>query len=198
MSDPNQSRFGVTSDDLRNYGWQARLERHSCKECHSFYSVFLTCTKECETAGDDLGRRVHALLHAVTSFQANYDTKGNPYGPMWSGFDGNRALMAEDLTDTDLDALRGILDEIEDPEFRARVGDILWECRRDHKAAQTAVRAFVESAERLKTEDLWPPYTERLERAAHILPRRERAEARFRKTAASGGFGCRRSRDQRV
>lgn len=168
MSDALVSRFNVTADDLRRYDWQARLEKHPCKECHSFFSVFAASAKEYEDAGDDLGRRVHALLHVVASFHANYDTKGNPYDPLWRNSDGSRALMAEDLTDADLDALSGILDEIKDPEFRARVADILWECRRDHKAAQKAVRAFLESAERLKTDDLWPPYTDRLERAAHL------------------------------
>lgn len=168
MNDPNQSRFNVTPDDLRGYEWQARLERHPTKECHSFFSVLANCAKECEDAGDDLGHRVHALLHVVASFHANYDAKGNPYDPLWRNSDGSRSLMAEDLTDSDLDALSGILDDIKDPEFRARVADILWECRRDHKAAQKAARAFLESAERLKTDDLWPPYTERLERAAHV------------------------------
>ena len=139
MSDALASRFNVTAGDLRLYDWQASLEKHSCKECHSFYSVFVGCTKEREDAGDDLGRRVHAL-------------RGIDDAPLVG----------------DLDALGGILDEIKDPEFRARVADILWECRRDHKAAQKAVRAFLESAERLKTDDLWPPYTERLERAAHV------------------------------
>lgn len=76
--------------------------------------------------------------------------------------------MAEDLTDDDLQALRGILEEIADPEYRARVGDVLWESKRDYKAAQIAVGAFLESAELHKTDDLWPPYTDRLERAAQL------------------------------
>ena len=118
--------------------------------------------------GDNLGGRVYALLYVVASFYPNYDAKRNPYGPMWSNFDGQRSLMAEDLSDEDLQALRGVLEEIADPEYRARVGDVLWECKRDYKAAQIAVRAFLEAAELHKTDDLWPPYADRLERAAQL------------------------------
>jgi hypothetical protein len=97
--------------------------------------------------------------------------KGNSYGPGRIDSNGTRTLMAEDLTETDLDALRGILEKINDPEFRARVGDVLWESKRDYKAAQIAVSAFLESAELHKTDDLWPPYTDRLERAAQLSAR---------------------------
>ena len=163
-----ESRFRVTAGDLRRYDWQARLAGHPRRECSSYYEVFVPCAKECEDASDELGGRVYGLLHVVASFHPNYDAKGNPYGPMWSNFDGKRSLMAEDLTDDDLQALRGILEEIADPEFRARVGDVLWESKRDYKAAQIAVRAFLESAKLHKTDDLWPPYTDRLERAAQL------------------------------
>ncbi|MGV3533323.1 MAG: DUF4209 domain-containing protein [Chthoniobacteraceae bacterium] len=171
MSNPNESRFSVSADDIRRYDWQARLEQHPRKECWSYCKVFAAAANECEAAGDDIGRRVYGLLHVVASFHPNYDTKGNPYGPMWQGADGTRSLMAEDLTDADLDALRAILEDIHDPEYRARVGDVLWGNKRDYKAAQIAVRAFLESAERQKTDDLWPPYTDRLERAAQLAAR---------------------------
>ncbi len=168
MDNPNQSRFVVTADDIRRYDWQTRLAQHPRNECWSYYEVFVPAAKECEAAEDDVGRRVYGLLHVVASFHPNYDAKGNPYGPMWRNADGTRSLMAEDLTESDLEALCAILEEITDPEYRARVGDVLWESKRDYKAAQIAVRAFLESAERRKTDDLWSPYAHRLERAAQL------------------------------
>lgn len=168
MSDSSQTRFSVTADDLRHYDWQDRLAAHPRKECYSYYEIFSGAAKQYEAAKDDLGRRVYSLLLTVASFHPNYDAKGNPYGSMWSGFNGKRSLNAEDLTEADLAALSGIVGEIEDPEFRARVADVLWVTKKDFKAGQIAITAFLESAERLKTDDLWPPYTERLERAAGI------------------------------
>jgi hypothetical protein len=167
-SDPNESRFKVSADDVRKYDWQSLLASSNGKEFHHFYASLVAEAKRLEEAGDDLGHRVHALFYVVASFHPNYDMKGNPYGPMWSGFDGKRSLNTEDLTDDDLAALAGIVSEIEDPEYRARVADVLWVTKNDYKAAQLAIDAFLESAARLKTGDNWPPYVERLDRAARL------------------------------
>jgi len=168
---PEASRFQVTADDIRRYDWQAVLQQARTKDCHDYYLGFGRALEERKQAGDDLGVRVFRLLAAVASFHPNYDADGNPYGPMRVDADGTRSLMAEDLAKEDLAALHGILNEIADPEFRARVGDILWECGRDFKAAREAVRAFLASADLHKTDDLWPPYAERLERAVDLAAR---------------------------
>jgi hypothetical protein len=168
MSEEPEERFNVTADDLRRYDWQARIGVSNRPEVHSYYGIFTAAADSCKQAGDDLGRRIFSLLYVVASFHPNYDAKGNPYGSMWTNADGSRSLNAEDLTETDLVALSGIVAEITDPEFRARVADVLWVTRKDFKAAKIAVAAFLESADRLKTDDPWPLYTERLERAARI------------------------------
>jgi hypothetical protein len=160
--------FNVNAEDLRSNNWQPPMAAHSRKECWSFYDLFATLGQQCEANGDDSGCRTFELLRAVASFHPDYDSKGNPFGPSVRMSNGRRSMMAEDLTKEDLAALRGILEEISDPEFRARVGDVLWETTRDYKAAQVAVEALLASAERLKTDDLWPPYFERLERAADL------------------------------
>ena len=167
MKHQHESHFNVTVDDLRQYGWQTLIDKHQDKECRDFMGVFDAASNEKETDGDELGKRVFSFLSAVASCHANYDTKGNPYGPMWQ-IGNRRSFIPEDFTGSDLTALKGVLEEIADPEFRARVGDMLWECCRDYKAAQIAIRAFIESARRLETDDLWPPFVERLERALQL------------------------------
>lgn len=168
MPNADKSSFSVRAEDILRYDWDARLAEHPLKRCWSYYEVFVQAGKECETAGDEVGRRVYALLYAISSFRPNFDNKGNAFGPRWRGTDGDRAMMAEDLAESDLLALRGVLEHIGNPEFRARVGDVLWESKRDYQAAQIAVRAYLESAECQKTDDLWTPYVERLERAAQL------------------------------
>jgi hypothetical protein len=166
-SDSNESRFNISADDLRKYDWQSLLASCSRKECHNFYGELLAEAKRLEEANDDLGRRVHALLYVVASFHPNYEMLGNPYESGTSGFNG-RWLDIEDLTDADLAALAGIVSEIQDPEYRARVADVLWVTKKDYKAAQLALDAFLESAARLKNGIEWPPYVERLDRAARL------------------------------
>ena len=168
MSDAPKERFNVTADDLRRYDWQARIAASKRAEIHSYYGIFTAETESCKKTGDELGHRVYSLLYVVASFHPNFGAKSNPYGSMWSNSDGSRSLNAEDLTEADLVALAGIVEEIADPEFRARVADVLWVTKKNFKAAKIAVYSFLESAERLKTDDMWPPYAERLERSARI------------------------------
>lgn len=165
---PEESQFKVTADDLRRYDWPAVLKQAKVRDCHEYFTGFVQQLQERQQAGDDLGVRVYRLLAAVASFHPNYDADGNPYGPMRVDADGKRSLAAEDLTKEDLAALQGVLSEITDPEFRARVADVLWECGRDFKAAQEAVRAFLATAEAHWGDDLWPPYAEHLERAIDL------------------------------
>lgn len=168
MSDTVQSRFGVTAADLRRYDWQGCLAQCSDKQCYEFSGVFSGAAKELQAAGDDLGYRVFSFLGSIASLSSHYSAKGNPYGPMWRGGNGERSFDTEDLVDPDLAALSEVLNEIRDPEFRARVADVLWVTKRDFKAARVAVSAFVESAQRLKTAKSWPFYVDHLKRAASI------------------------------
>jgi hypothetical protein len=168
MCSDQTSRFNVCAEDISKYPWSNLLDDNPIKECWSYCQVFGKAAAECRDAGDDLGERVYSFLNVVTSFHSTPDSRNSPYQPMWQKSDGIRSLNPDDLTEEDLDALHATVHEIEDPEFRARVADVLWIRRKDFKAAKIAVPAFLESAERVKTEDLWPPYIDRLDRAAQI------------------------------
>ena len=168
MDSEQTSRFNVSTEDISKYPWSQLLDGHPIKECWSYYQVFGKAATECRDAGDELGERVYSFLNVVASFHATPDSRTSPYHSMWQKSDGTRSLNPDDLSEEDLNALQSIVQEIEDPEFRARVADVLWIRRKDYKAAKLAVPAFLESAERVKTDDLWPPYIDRLDRAAQI------------------------------
>lgn len=142
MAETNTERFNVSVDDLRKYQWQERITTSGEKNWLSSHYQFAVAAKEGKDAGDDLGFRVYSLLHAVSSFHPNYENKGNPYGPVWSGVDGNRSLMAEDLSEKDLETFAACVHEIKDADFRARVADILWECKRDYRRPSLRYKAF--------------------------------------------------------
>lgn len=168
MSADAESRFNLSADEIRSYPWQELLNAQPTKECDSYDGVFLKAAKERGDAGDPLGERIYSFLYVIASFHPTYDNRMAPYRSMRIDPDGTRSLNPSDLTKTDLDALSGIVQEIQDPEFRARVADVLWGCRKDYKMAQLAIQAFLESAQNLKTDDLCPPYVERLDRAAQL------------------------------
>jgi len=168
MSSDETSRFKVSAEDLSKYPWRELLASHPVKECSSYYQVLGKAAGECRAAGDDLGEHVYSFLNVIASFHATPDSRTSPYQSMWQKSDGTRSLNPADLTEEDLDTLEATVHEIEDSEFRARVADVLWICRKDFKAAKIAIMAFLESAERVKTENLWSPYIDRLDRAARI------------------------------
>jgi hypothetical protein len=122
--------------------------------------------------------RVYRLLSAATSFLPNFAATGNPFGSCRHNLQGpgTRSYMAEDLTEADIDALEGIVSELLNPELQARIADVIWECRKkSHTTGQTAIRAYLASADRLKTTG--PDhlrYTEYLERAAQLAQKMNR------------------------
>lgn len=168
MNDASRERFNVSTADLRRCEWQLQIASSERAEVRSYYEIFRASADSCKKAGDNLGYRVFTLLYVVASFHPNFDVRGNPYGSLWTKSDGSRSLNAEDLSEADMLALGGIVEEIDDPEFRARVADVLWVTKKSFEAAKIAITAFLESAKRLKTDELWLLYAERLERAARI------------------------------
>lgn len=95
------------------------------------------------------------------------DNPDNPFGPMAVTANGRTAIV-DDFTEADLDMMDNLLDDIDDPELRARVADILWTARRDHTAAETAFEAYLESAQTLVDPESWSVSFERTERAFQI------------------------------
>lgn len=159
-------RYDITADDLRQYDWQDVIEQQKIKQCYSYHSPLYLRAQELEKADDYIGASVFRLLGAIASFHPNFDIRGNPFGPMWRD-QKRRSVMAEDLGKEDLEALSAIYKDIKDPEFRARVADVLWETTRNHEAARVAVSSYLESALRLE-DNMWPPFVDRLERALRL------------------------------
>lgn len=168
VTEQPQSFFGIIADDLRLYEWQMMIDQHPEKECRDFVGVFESAAKNQEEAGDDRGKRVFSFLSAISSCCSNYDDKGNPYRPRAQWIAGSRTFIPDDLIESDLTTMKGILEETSDPEFRARIGDILWVRCRDYSAAQVAIKAYIESADRFENDEYWPSLVERLKRAAQL------------------------------
>jgi len=90
-----------------------------------------------------------SILGQIFDFHFRAENAAAPFGPMLV-MDDRRSMIPDDLSDDQLDALRSTLDGVEDPEYRARIGDICWLRRRDANAARIAVEAYVASGTRLE------------------------------------------------
>ncbi len=107
------------------------------------------------------------LLQQVFNFHFKPSHLTEPFGLMMT--DGNkRTMIPDDLSDQQLDDLQATLDGVEDPEYRARVGDVLWLRRKDPDAARAAVEAYLEAGKRVEHPENWVRSMERYERAVRL------------------------------
>jgi hypothetical protein len=113
---------------------------------------------------DDAGWR---LLQQIFDFHFRSSNTTEPFGPMMVA-DGKRSMIPDDLSDEQLDELQATLEGVSDPEYQARVGDVLWLRRRDARAARIAVNAYVEAGKRVEDPQKWTPSMERYERAIRL------------------------------
>jgi hypothetical protein len=107
------------------------------------------------------------LLAQIFNFHFRPGDAVAPFGPMWV-MDNKRSMIPADLTNDQLDGLAATLTQIEDPEYRARLGDVLWLRRKDAQAARIAIESYLESGQRLEDPDHWVACIARYERAIRL------------------------------
>lgn len=159
--------IAINKADFDNVEWRTVIEEAEKKECHSYDSHFLAKAKEAAEIGNERAEEVWTLLGAICSFHMNAGNKDDPFGPMIVMQTGRSAIVA-DLSPEHLQALTEIFPDIQDPEMRARIGDVLWLTKRDFRAAVTTVDAYLESAIALEDPDEWTRGFERIERAFRL------------------------------
>ena len=105
------------------------------------------------------------LMWGVFSMYFQF-SKDEPFGPLMTSSKGS-TLMPNDLTEEELLKLEELLGVTSNPQFIARISDILWLRRKSHKFAQKAVSAYLQSVDEDKDE-CWVPRNEWLKRATQI------------------------------
>lgn len=157
----------LTKQDFDQYDWQNVIVNCDEKECSAYMSRFFDKASEADTAGDKKAHAIFSLLGAVTSLMLKRDTREEPFGPM-AIFNDSRSAIVDDFDDTELDVLKALTPEINDPELRARVADILWLRKRDFRMVGIAVDAYLESANILEHPEQWPACMDRIQRAINL------------------------------
>jgi hypothetical protein len=120
------------------------------------------------------------LLQAVFEFLFQPSNASEPFAPMMV-WDGKRSMIPSDLKEDELAALESTVDGVADPEYRARILDVLWLLRRDASRARSAVEAYLQSGSRLEDPRHWVACMHRYERAVR-LARQVEAKGELLKT----------------
>jgi Domain of unknown function (DUF4209) len=110
---------------------------------------------------------VFQLLQAATSPRLKAEAIDEPLAPL-AVFPDFRTVMVQDFTAEQLDLFEQIAATIQDAELRARLADIVWVRRRNHRLGELAVHAYLESAAHLEDPINWPDCASRIERALRI------------------------------
>ena len=162
------SKIKLTVDDIRAYDWEDVISKEEEPLCE-YYTIRLHAkAQELQDIGDERGHNVFMLLASISSYRLNFDSPSEPYGSMKITVDGTRPSTPSDLSKTDLETLSSVIPTTANPEFKARIADIVWVCKKDYKSAQVAIDAYLASAQILESQDSWPPFTKRLHRALQI------------------------------
>ncbi len=144
--------------------WENAVRESAEKECQRYSGQFFSKAKDAEAANDKEAQEAFRVLGGITSMMLNADSREEPFSPMMVLSTGRSAAL-EDFTDNHLDALKEVVAEATDPELRARIADVIWCRKRDHRMAKLAVSSYLESAASLRSNDDWLSELERVERA---------------------------------
>jgi hypothetical protein len=86
------------------------------------------------------------------------------------------------LTEEECSLLASLVEQVSDPELRARLADYLWIAQRDRKYGEIAVDEYLASAKRLRDPEKWPGCAGRYERAAKLAASLGKKNERFTRT----------------
>ena len=149
-----------TINDFDSVDWQSAIAGSSEDTCDSYGDMFHKRAVEADSSSQ--GEHVFGLLSYVCFLVLQIDTPDTPF----VDFAGNNIRLEEAQKTT----LLALLPNIHDVELRARIADILWVFRfgEFYPTAQTAVRAYIESATRLEDPENWTESERRIHRALQI------------------------------
>ena len=174
-----------TLSDFENCDWEEAIEAAETRDCRAYRHLFPAKTKESHEAGDEQAQVVFMLLNGATSLYLNDPTNSMcPFGPMHITAEGRTADVG-DFTDEHLAVFGQLVPKIKDPELRARIADIVWVRKREHKVADQAIRAYLASARRLEGAAMTQKScVDRIKRAVTLAALHGRNRQTFKQTIA--------------
>ena len=154
----------VTAEDLLALPIEAALAGSDERECHAYSRVFRERARQSEDSDDAFAAGVWRMLADLADLHLHGSDRSEPFPPT-AVFSGRRTMIPRDLSGEPAKAFHGLAQRVRDPELRARLLDVVWDANRDHRAAESAVSAYLESAQRLLDPEHWVAYYERCARA---------------------------------
>jgi hypothetical protein len=155
-----------TIDELRACGWSGVLAKCDVPDCSRYSSALFSAATAAKEKSEFGAYRALRFLGHLTSMALSLDTPATPL-VAYARMGTSRTAALEDFDAAALQAVREFRHDVQEPELRARLSDVLWLGMRDHAAAADAPPAYLAAAHALFT-DHWTVAIKRVERAAQI------------------------------
>jgi len=178
--------MNFSKDDFIQSNWREIIAPVEGKTCESYGPLFLEASRKAQDGGDAIRSYIFLLLHAVSFLYLRAGEKQQPFAPIWQGADGHRSVDISDLAESHINLLKEIINEIDVPDLKARIGDVIWTFQhRDHfHFAEMAVDAYLQAGENfLFSEELYQG-VERFTRALHLAASLGRSSRKFSEAIA--------------
>lgn len=159
--------ISANKDDLVAYNWDEVLAGAEIKACDYYVTRLFEVADKAKADGDPRAEGVYALLGVVASPMLTPEKKGQPLSPSFV-LQGSRSAIPDDIDDTNLEALAGIVDNIADAEMQSRIADILWIRKRNIQMARLAIKSYTRAAETLASSNHASLCSPRLKRALQL------------------------------
>ena len=128
-SDPCPKVISPTVEDFVGSGWKEVLASTGCKGYRSMHSAFNDAAKAAIDEGRKAQGKILSLLAGACSMALSPNSVNEPFKPLWQS-NGQRSILPEDLSDTDVTFFAHIVDNIDDPWLKARLADLVWLVKR--------------------------------------------------------------------
>jgi len=162
--------MNFSRDDFVRSNWREIIATAERKTADSYGRIFYQAAVQNKNAGDIALYHVFLLLHSVNNLWLRPEERNQPFAPIWQGANGTRSGDISDLAESHISLLKSIFEDIDNPEIRSRVGDVIWTCqRRDNfQFAEAAVDAYLEAGESFLLSDDYQVGIDRYTRAIHL------------------------------
>lgn len=156
----------VSKDDFAQADWKSVIAAVTIKSCDSYSGHFFEASP---LAATDSTKTIFRLLGMASSMRLDLDDKMHPLKQRFV-LGGFRGSIPDDFTETDLTFFLEIVSDVDDPDLRARISDILWlrRVKNGYQQALIAVDSYLESASKLDDADKPLLMILRLERALQL------------------------------
>lgn len=179
--------MSFSQNDFIRSNWRDLLISVENRTCESYGRLFSVASKKAHEAGDVPLSQVFLLLHAASSLLLRPEEHHQPFAPIWQGADGSRSVDISDFSESHVTLLKEIYNRIDDPELKARIGDVIWtsQHRDNFQFAEAAVDAYLQAGVNFLLTDEFYFGVDRYTRSIHLAASLGRNSIKFGEVVAN-------------